>query len=108
MILKVVVLALILSSKAIVLFTQPKINDVKLENIISLSKPENYDKYASIAVDAQNNTWVSFTSMQNEKEKIIVTLKNNIGWWWITTSSKPFHVMNQISQGTLSSRNSGQ
>ena len=80
MILKVVVLALILSSKAIVLFTQPKINDVKLENIISLSKPENYDKYASIAVDAQNNTWVSFTSMQNEKEKIIVTLKNNIGW----------------------------
>ena len=78
--LKLIIIISIVISTTESPFSQTKVNDVKLNNITSLSNPTRYDKYASIAVDAQNKTWVSFTSMQDDKEKILLTSKNDTGW----------------------------
>ena len=77
---KKIILILVFINVSITIFAQRQVNDVTLSNIFSLSKPNRYDKYASIAVDEQNKTWVSFTSMQDDKEKIIITSKTNSNW----------------------------
>lgn len=60
------------------IFSQNKTIDVQLKNVTQLSQALNYDKYASIAVDKKNTIWVSFTSMKDDKETIVLkSLKNN-------------------------------
>ncbi|PYF72693.1 CehA/McbA family metallohydrolase [Pedobacter nutrimenti] len=59
---------------------QSNVTDLPLKELHSLTEAGSYDKYPSLAVDQQNNSWLSYTSMKADKESIVVRHKTGLQW----------------------------
>ncbi len=57
------------------LFASPQLADVT-----SLSSPGHFDKYPSAGFDRAGRLWVAYTSMQADRDRIVVRSRDRHGW----------------------------